>query len=291
MSAGPPRDNLRGGAWLIADIGLNVWALSIVKALGADYPAAQIVFLRAATGLVLIAPLIWRQRAAFAGLADPWLHLLRVGLSAMTLTASFFAISRVPLALFTAMNFTRPLVVMVLAALVLGEAIGRRRWIAAGIALAGVAVAVGPVPSGSLPGLSALALVVLSGSAAVIVTRRLRAAPEIVLMTFYTAGLAALAAPVAAAAWSPVAPAHWLPLVAVGLFAQSAQVCFLRAHFFGEAGVLSVLSYLSLVVSVTVGWAVFGEVPGRPFWIGAALVLGAALWGTAGARPPRMPAR
>ncbi|MFN3144351.1 MAG: hypothetical protein ACE368_03365 [Paracoccaceae bacterium] len=47
MTEGAPRDNLRGGAWLIADMSLNIWALSIVKALGADYAAAQVVFLRA----------------------------------------------------------------------------------------------------------------------------------------------------------------------------------------------------------------------------------------------------
>ena len=59
MTARPPRDNLRGVAWLIADMSLNIWALSIVKWLGAGYPATQIVFIRALTGLILISPLIW----------------------------------------------------------------------------------------------------------------------------------------------------------------------------------------------------------------------------------------
>jgi len=111
----PPRDDLRGGAWLIADMSLNIWALSIVKWLGAGYPATQVVFLRAAVGLVLIAPLIWRGRARFRGVADLRLHLLRVALSVVTLSASFYAIARVPLAVFTAVGFTRPLVTMLLA--------------------------------------------------------------------------------------------------------------------------------------------------------------------------------
>lgn len=284
MTEGAPRDNLRGGAWLIADMSLNIWALSIVKALGADYAAAQVVFLRAGVGLVMILPFALRDRAQFRRLQTPWLHLLRVVLSVVTLTASFFAISRVPLALFTAMNFTRPLVTMVMAALILHEAIGPRRWAAAVIALLGVVIAVGPGTAEWSPGLLALAVVILAGSAAVIVTRRLREVPLTVMMAFYTGGLAAFSAPFAAAGWVPIAPAHILPLLLIGVFAQSAQFCFLRAHYHGEAGFLSVLSYLSLVVSVSVGALVFKEVPTPEFWAGAALVVGASVWVTLRAR-------
>jgi S-adenosylmethionine uptake transporter len=273
--------DLTGGAWLIADMALNIWALTIVKALGLGYPSAQIVFLRAAVGLVLILPWVWRGRAAFAGLSDLRLHGLRVALSALTLTLSFHAVARMPFALFTAVNFTRPLVLMALAAMLLGETIGRRRWTAAGLALLGVLIAVDPAGGGaSLPALAALAGAVLAGSAAIIVTRRLSAAPVVVLMTFYTAGLAVLSAPVALAAWQPVAPQHLAPLLAVGLFAQTAQACFLRAHASARAGFLAVLGYLSLVLSAAVGWLVFAELPTPRFLAGAALVVGAALWVT-----------
>ena len=183
MTDEAPRNNLRGGAWLIADMSLNILVLSIVKWLNADYPAAQIVFIRAGVGLVFILPLIWIWREEFRRIEHLRLHLLRVGLSVITLTASFFAISRVPLALFTAINFTRPIITMVMAALILGETIGRRRWIAAGIAFLGVLLAVNPQEVPWTMGLAALMLVVFTGSAAIIALRRLRDAPSIVLMT------------------------------------------------------------------------------------------------------------
>ena len=236
MTDEAPRNNLRGGAWLIADMSLNILVLSIVKWLNADYPAAQIVFIRAGVGLVFILPLIWIWREEFRRIEHLRLHLLRVGLSVITLTASFFAISRVPLALFTAINFTRPIITMVMAALILGETIGRRRWIAAGIAFLGVLLAANPQEVPWTMGLAALMLVVFTGSAAIIALRRLRDAPSIVLMTFYTSGLALCAAPFAVIAWVPIDPDHLLPLIAIGAFAQSAQLCFLRAHFFGEIG-------------------------------------------------------
>ena len=276
MSKEAPRDNIKGGAWLLADMALNIWALGIVKALGLGYPAAQIVFLRAAIGLLLLSPWILRSRAQFATVPDLKLQILRVGLSAATLTASYFAIARVPLALFTTMNFTRPLVVMVLAALLLRERITPAQWGAAAIAMIGVIVAIDPDGTPLGPGLLALALVILTGSGAVIVTRRLRGTPTIVLMTFYTIGLGLCTLPFALWSWQPIPPNHLAPLLAIGLFAQAAQACFLRAHYNGDAGVLSVLGYTSLPLSTAAGYFAFSEVPTLRFYAGATLVVLAA---------------
>lgn len=271
-------ENLRGAAWLIADMSLNIWALSIVKAVGADYPAVQIVFLRVCVGLLVILPWVWRERSAFAHITHKPLHLLRICLSALTLVASFFAIARVPFAMFTAINFTRPILLMVLAAILLRETITARRWRGAGIALIGAGIA-------AVPGLSAVAgievgwglvslcVAVTTGTLAIILTRHLKGTPEVVMMLFYTLGIATLMAPLAWLTWEPVLAEHWPILLAVGLCAQAAQVCFLRAHWLGDAGVLGAVSYLSLVLSTGVGFFLFGEVPGWPLALGAALIV------------------
>lgn len=271
----PLRNNLAGGLWLLADMALNIWALTIVKAIGLTYPVAQIVFLRAGIGFLVLLPFLWHSRMAFRQVPDLPLQALRVMLSAATLTASYFAIARVPLALFSTMNFTRPLVVMLLAALILHERITLRQWIAAGLAMLGVVIAIDPKGTVLGPGILALALVVLTGSAAVIVTRRLRETPVIVLMGIYTVGLGLCTAPFALSDWHAIAQGHLVPLLAVGVFAQGAQACFLRAHYHGEAGVLSVLGYLSLPLSMAVGLLVFHEVPSLRFLLGSFLVVAA----------------
>ncbi|NKX43104.1 DMT family transporter [Roseicyclus persicicus] len=274
----PPRsDNLRGAAWLIADMSLNIWALSIVKAVGADYPSVQIVFLRVCVGLVVILPWVWRDRGVL-GQGGQWrLQALRVGLSALTLAASFHAIARVPFAVFSALNFTRPILLMVLAALLLSERIPARRWAAAGVALLGALIAASPGEIAASWGLAALVLAVVTGTLAVIVTRRLKGTPEVVMMLVYTAGIAVVMAPLAALSWEPVAAGHWPFLIVVGISAQLAQLCFIRAHWLGDAGVLGPVSYLSLVLSTAAGYLAFGEVPGWPLLLGAALILAANL--------------
>ncbi len=279
-----PRDNLKGGAWLLADLSLNIWSLSLVKWLGADYPAAQVVFFRALIGFLVISPLILKNAEDFRRVPQLSLQIMRVTLSAVTLVASFFAIARLPLAIFTAISFTRPIITMLMVAVILREKISLRGWLAAAIALTGTIIAVNPSAVPWSWGLAAMVLVVVSASAVVVATRALRAAPPIVMMTFYTVGLTILSAPIAALYWEPVPPEHFVALFLIGCFAQAAQFCFLRAHFHGTAGYLSVLSYMSLVLSVTVGYAVFGEVPGASFAPGAALVVAASLWVTLNSR-------
>lgn len=257
---------------------LNIWALAIVKALGLGVPAFQLVFLRASVGLVIMAPWIWRYRRSFIDLPDLRLHAVRVMLSAVALTASFYAISRVPLALFTAIGFTRPILTMIAAAWLLREVITRDRWIAASVGLAGVIIAVDPSVVSAGWGLAAQMVVVVAATGVVITTRRLVAAPTVVMMTFYTAGLTLISAPFALMTWVPVPDENWPTLLAIGIFAQSAQFCFLHAHRNGEAGFLAVLSYASLVFSTTVGYFVFAEQPQPSFWLGAALIISSTLW-------------
>ncbi|WP_308916584.1 DMT family transporter [Jannaschia sp. LMIT008] len=272
MSGRSPPGEWRGVAWLLADIGLNVWALTIVKATGAELSAWQLVFLRAAVGLALMVPWIAWSRAEFRRARRPGLHLLRIALSAVTLTASFHAVARLPFALFTAMNFTRPLVMIAMAALFLAEPATPRRWAAALLGLAGVVVAVGPTATPD-PALLAMAVTVLCGTGAIVVTRKLNDQPPVVLMTAYTAGLALATAGPALAAWRPVSADLWPVLLAVGLFAQGAQFCFLRAHRFATAGRLAIAGYAGFVLTTAIGWAVFGEWPAPAFWPGAAAIL------------------
>lgn len=272
-SAAQGSDNLQAGIWLIADMCLNIWAVSVVKALGGGYPPWQIVFLRALVGLLLLLPWVWRERHAFARIENWRMQFLRIALSTLTLTASFFAVARLPLALFMTMNFTRPLVLIAMAALLLGERVPPLRWAAGGVGLVGILVALDPDNVSWSWGLLAVAITVFSGTAAIIVTRKLKGTPAVVMMAFYTAGLALLTLVPAAGTWVPIAADHLPYLLAVGVFSQCAQFCFLQAHWKGDAGFLGPLGYSSLIISGTVGFLVFNEVPSMNTISGAAIIV------------------
>jgi S-adenosylmethionine uptake transporter len=173
---------------------------------------------------------------------------------------------------------------MVMAAFILRETISSRQWIAAVIGLIGVIIALEPGELVLTWGLPALFLTVIFGTSAIIVTRKLSGAPTVVMMTFYTAGLSILTLPFALWSWVPMQLNDWPILLAIGLFAQSAQFCFLKAHKWGEAGFLALLSYSSLLLSTSVGYFVFDEIPQLGFVFGAVLIVGATLWATLSAR-------
>ena len=270
-------DNYRAGVWLLCDMCLHISALAMVKALGADYPAVQLVFLRAVTGLAVLLPWILSTHQNFVDIKNWRLHIARVFCSAVALSCGYYAVSRVPLALFTTINYLRPAILMLLAVVVLGEKINQWRWMAVALGFIGVIVAVFPIEYTASTGLLALFFAVLAGSIATILLRQLKGHSEIVMMVFYTAGIAFIAAPLTLVQWVPMSIEDTSIIIIIGVLAQVAQYCFLRAHWLGEAGFLGPLGYTSLFMSAVAGYVFFDEIPTISLVIGALIVLGSAV--------------
>lgn len=272
---GPKRDNLRGAIWLIVDMSFNIWSLTLIKIVGADLPAVQIVFMRALVGLGLMLPFVWRN-GGLPSFLRPDLQILRAALSAVSMVGSYHAISVLSLGLFTAVNFTKPLLMMVFSALLLGERILRRQWAAGVLGLVGVIVVVQPGSVAFNAGLISLFLSILAGTGAVVILRHLRAEHPLAMMLSFTSGMVALSILPALWFWQPPGQA-WPALLAIGVISQIAQFCFMRAHYWGDAGVLAPLGYSALILSVTVGYLVFDERPTLSLLLGAGLIVAAAL--------------
>jgi len=283
-------DNSQAVKWMLCDMCLNLAALSLVKALDGHYPAWQIVFIRALIGFCLLVPLLL-QKGTDTLTSQQWRwQLFRVLLSATALTASYYAVMNLPLAFFTTMNFTRPLLLLIMCAVFLKETITRGGWIGGCIGLIGVIVAVNPVllstgvgskedqmivdPVG-LYGFSAMLVTVVAGTAAVLVTRKLRHSSALTLMLFYTCGLMVLTAVPATIHWQAIQPVHGALLLGIGFFTQCAQFCFIQAHKRGDASVLAPLGYLSLLLASMVGLVFFSEVPNLSTFIGAGIIIAA----------------
>src|ERR1700726_4870952 len=80
----------------LAGIGLmllSIFMFSFGDALGkflvATYSVGQLLCLRACAALIVLAPMVWRQRRTFARLDRPYLQLVRVTLSTLEVAAFF----------------------------------------------------------------------------------------------------------------------------------------------------------------------------------------------------------
>src|SRR5216684_4719428 len=179
----------------LAGIGLmllSIFMFSFGDALGkfmvATYSVGQWLWLRACAALIVLLPMVWRHRAAFMQLERPWLQLLRVTLSTLDVAAFFLATVYLPLADVITYYLASPIFVTALSAIVLREHVGWRRWSAVLIGFCGVVIALRP----SSQTISWPAMIALGGSLSfavlMLITRSLRATPDIVLASSQFAG-------------------------------------------------------------------------------------------------------
>src|ERR1700689_2165350 len=179
----------------LAGIGLmllSIFMFSFGGALGkflvATYSVGQLLWLRACAALLVLLPVIWRQRGEFRRMERPWLQLLRVLLSTFEIAAFFLATVYLPLADVVTYYLATPIFVTALSAIFLREQVGWRRWSAILIGFCGVMVALRPsAQTVSWPAMIALAGS-LSFSCSLLTTRMLRATPDIVLASAQFAG-------------------------------------------------------------------------------------------------------
>lgn len=267
------RDSRFGILWLLSDTTLVTGMTVLVKMQGASYPAIQLVFIRALIGLVLILPLIWRHRRQLANSRDPLRNIMRISCNAVALTSNFVALTMLPLLLVNALGFTRPLVSMLMAVVMLGERVSRWRWVGAVFAFVGVLIMLAPDTFAWNLGLIAVLLSIIFGALATIQTRMLHYENTTVMMVFYTAGLTLITFIPALFVWQPVRGEDWPALLGIGLLAQLGQFCFLRAYQIASASLLAPFGYLSIVFATASGYIFFDEVPDLRTFIGIAVII------------------
>jgi drug/metabolite transporter (DMT)-like permease len=266
--------------WLLLDMALVTTMQAIVKAEGETYPAVQLVFLRSLVGFISVAPLVWRHRRKLTSLSNIRGHLVRVAFNSAALTLNFAAFAALPLALVTAIGFTRPLVLLVMAAIMLGERVSRTRFVFTALGFLGVIVMLQPDAIPWNMGILAAFGSVLFGSLAVVQTRRLAGESTVILMLFYTVGLTLLTLIPAAVVWVPIPWSEAPNIILVGVLAQLGQYCWLQAYQKQEARLLAPIGYLSILFSGFAGWLFFGEIPSVSLCIGAAIVVLTTVLGT-----------
>ncbi len=269
----------------LAGIGLmllSIFMFSFGDAMGkflvATYSVGQLLWLRACAALVVLLPIIWKQRATFFPIERPWLQLLRVTLSTLEVAAFFLATVYLPLADVITYHLAGPIFVTALSGLVLGEQIGWRRWSAILVGFCGVLIALRPsAQTVSLP-----AMIALGGSMSfavlMLITRSLRATPDIVLTSSQFCGTFLLGAVLSPFGWvTPDAGSLALFFVA-GLISVAALFCVNRSLKLAPASVVVPYQYSMIVWAVIFGFVVWGDVPSWATIVGAAIIIAAGLY-------------
>jgi drug/metabolite transporter (DMT)-like permease len=254
-----------------------------VKYLGDSVPTGQIIFVRGVISMAVIAFIAWRV-SGLAILRTTRLrsHAARSLAGTASMFCWFTALTLIPLADFTAISFTAPMFLTVLAMLFLGERIHAYRWTALAIGFAGVLITIGPhltLGGSSLGVLVALGAAVFSALAMVSLRGMSGSGGEHPLaITFYFSVTTVVCSALTAFwGWSMPTPAQWLLIAVVALLGVFGQLLMTLSYRYAEASTLAPLDYTNLLWAVALGYYFFAEVPHWSMWIGAPLVIAAGL--------------
>ena len=289
----PPRglrhDIRRGALCMLAAHLLFTGMSALVKELGGRIPFVEIMFFRSAFSLPVIGLIVarsggWRllRTRRFPG------HILRAVTGTLAQGCSFFALTVLTLAEQTALGYTTPLFVTILAIPFLGEQVGRHRWTAVLLGFCGVLViaagqgvfhGVGPVSTLVVLGTAAAVAQGLFSALTTLLVRQLSATEssttivlwQSLLMTAFTL----LALPFL---WVTPGPVDLVLLVLVGLIGGGAQWLLTEAYASAQVSALGPYSYAALVWSIALGWLVWGDAPTPWMLAGSALIVAAGLY-------------
>jgi drug/metabolite transporter (DMT)-like permease len=272
--------NVARAATLVSAGSLTLVAMAtLVKHLGQDLPAMEILFFRSAIGFLFVLPLFARDPLEPFRTKRPGMHLVRGAIGAVGNACFFWTITSMLLADAMALQFSRPLFMIPLAVLLLGESPGLRRTAVAIIGFLGILLYARPFTGGFEPGALIGALGALSGGLVVICIKRLATTePTRVIMFYYAFWNAVFALVPAALFWVTPSLPQLALLVLVAFLGIAGQGMITHGLSKGEATVLVPLDYSRIVYSALLGYLLFGEMPGPWSFAGMALIVAASLY-------------
>jgi len=250
------------------------------KWLVATYSAGQVLLVRSAAALIVLAPFLRASTArALLRPERPGLQALRVALSTFEVFCFYVAVAYLPLADVLTYWMAAPIYVAALAPLVLGERVGWRRWSAIVVGFVGVVIALEP----SRASLSPAAVVSILGSLAfagmMLLSRTLRGTPDTTLVFWQTAGAGLAGLLLAPFTWYATPNAFDLGLLALlGVLSMLGHVCVNRAFKLADAGTVMPYQYTLLFFAAVLGYLAFGDVPRPALILGAAIIVGAGVY-------------
>lgn len=250
-----------------------------VKFLSSDLHGFVITFWRNFWGLFFMLPWLWRQGLGDLSLTRLRMFTLRSALSLASMLCGFTSLHYLTLANATALSFTAPLFATVMAALILGETVRRRRWSATLVGFIGVLIVLRPSVSGiSFGEILALAGAFLTAFVIIVVKQMSRTEPSNAIVAYMVLLLTPMSLVCALPFWSWPQAGDWPFVIGMGLAGTAGHVCWTRAISMADASVVVPFDYVRLVFTMIIGILAFAEQPDLFTLIGSAIIVLAGIY-------------
>lgn len=248
-------------------------------------PAGEAMFFRSVMAMPVLVVWLVTHGGIRAGIRTRSVrnHAVRGIVGSCAMGLGFAGLKFLPLPEVTAIRFVTPIVMVVLAALILGEKFRAVRIAAVLLGFVGVVIIVAPRLSVGLGSVEALGVGLTLGSAclaalAQVFVKGMAGQESTTAIVFWFSMTSAVLSLVTLPfGWVWPNGAEWALLVGAGVVGGLGQILLTSSYRFAEAGVLAPFTYVSMLWSVLIGWIWFSEVPTASMTIGAGFVIGAGV--------------
>lgn len=253
-------------------------------------PAGQMVFFRSFFALVpVLVFLTWKKRLgnAFAT-KRPFGHIMRGFVGVCSMSLGFFALTRLPLPEATAIGYASPLLIVIFSAVLLHERVHIFRWTAVLVGLVGVVIILWPrltVFSGgeamgnaeAVGALAAMFAAVLTAFAMMAVRNLVSTERTEAIVTYFFISASVLSLLTAPFGWIMPTPQQAALLVGAGFFGGVGQLLMTSSYRHADMSVIAPFEYVSLLLTILIGYFIFADVPTLSMIIGALIIIGSGI--------------
>lgn len=278
----PGRQVALGIAFRVAAMACMALLSALVKWTGSrGIPVFEIILFRNLFAFVPLGLYIWRT-TGFEVLKTkrPFGHLVRSAVGLTGMVCGFSAVQHLPLTEATALQFTSPLFMTALSALLLSEKVGRHRWGAVLVGFVGVLIMARPLPGQmNIPGVTLGVLSALGAAGAMVAIRQIadtERGPTIVF--YFTLGGVAIGLVGSAFGWVTPDPLTLAMLVVAGLIGGVGQLFLTEALRQAPIGVIAPFDYTQLIWAALLGLVIWGELPHPLTLVGAVVVAASGVY-------------
>ncbi|WP_299602479.1 DMT family transporter [uncultured Tateyamaria sp.] len=227
-------------------------------------------FLVLGTAAMILRPELQRPHLGF--------HLARTASGWAGVTLMFASVAYIPLADATAISFLNPVFGMILAIPLLGERVGKWRWLAALIAFVGAMILLRPTPESFQPAalLALGAAMALGLELSFIKKLTAREGPFSILLVNNALGLC-IAGVAVSFVWQSLSLSQWILMAGVGCAMAAAQACFVNAMARADASFVAPFSYATLIFAAGYDIIFYRVIPDAITILGAGVIIAGAL--------------
>lgn len=276
---------------VLSALGFALMTTCVKMASGYDIPLFEIVAVRAFVSLVISYLDIKRKGIALLGNNKPLLFA-RGAVGAFALICVYYAVTTLPLAESTILQYLHPVFTALLALFFLKEKAQPSTIACIVFCISGLIFIVKPsflfgTVNSELPEFSVVMAILgaFCSAIAYVIVKKLSRSEDSSVIIFYFPFIA-LPVSLILLGKDAVLPDFWVAclLILIGIFTQIGQYGLTKAMQTEEAGKATAYAYIQIVFSIILGWICFNEIPSAWTWLGGSFIVIGALMNMYGSR-------